>query len=80
MKKKLIKNVYQVASIIIFVIGIFFTYLIAELDDAPGFIFFGSGVSVLVCLLLFGLGSLIDITRSNNRVLTDIYEEIRKKK
>lgn len=78
MKKKLTINIYQVVSIIIFVVGLFFTYLIADLDDAPGFIFLGTVINTLACLLLFGLGNLIDLTRSNNEILKDIHKGLKK--
>jgi hypothetical protein len=80
MKKIKIQNVYQVVSIIIFVIGLFFTYLIAELDDAPGFIFFGTAVTTGFCLFLYGFGSLIELTKNNNKLLADIYKEVKNKK
>jgi uncharacterized membrane protein len=73
------KNIYQVVSLILFLIGLFFTYLIAETDDAPGFIIIGSAVVGGACLLLFGLGSLIELIKSNNKILMDIYNEIKNK-
>lgn len=79
MKKLKIENIYQVASLIIFVIGLIFTYLIAEIDDAPGFIFLGTAVTAGCCLLLFGLGSLINRVETNNKILTDIYKELKNK-
>lgn len=75
-----IKNVYQVVSIIIFVIGVGFTYLIAEIDDAPGFIFLGTAITTGCCLFLFGFGSLINMIETNNKILTDIYKELINKK
>lgn len=80
MKSIKVKNTYQVVSIIIFVIGLFFTYLVAEIDDAPGFIFFGTAVTTGCCLFLFGLGSLIDKIEINNKILANIFEELKNKK
>lgn len=77
---KKMKNVYQAASIVLFIILLFFTYLVAEIDDAPGLIFLGTAVSTLFCLLLFGLGELIDLTKKNNEVMKDIYKELKKSK
>lgn len=73
------KNIYQLASIIIFVIGMFFTYLIAELDDAPGFIFLGTAIVTGSCLFLFGIGSLIELTKTNNKILSDINRKLENK-
>lgn len=80
MKKILMKNVYRTLAIIIFVIGLLFSYIIAETNDAPGFIIFGSGATTLFCALLFGLGELIDTFKSNNKILAGIYEELKNKK
>lgn len=80
MKNLKIKNIYQIVSIIIFVIGLFFTYLIAEMDDAPGFIFFGTAVTTGCCLFLFGFGSLLNEVETNNKILIDIYKELKNKK
>jgi hypothetical protein len=80
MKKKQIKNIYHIVAVILFMVGLFFTYIIAEIDDAPGFIFLGTAITTLFCLLLFGLGSLIDVVKSNNEILTDIYKELKNKK
>lgn len=78
MKKIEIKNIYQVFAIILFIGGVLFSYLIAELGDAPGFIFFGTGITTFCCLLLYGLGDLISISQSNNKVLNDIYKKQKK--
>jgi uncharacterized protein YacL len=73
------KNFYQVLAIILFIIGLLFSYLVAEFDDAPGFIFFGTAVSALLCSILFGFGTLIDMTNKNNEILNHIYKEIKNK-
>jgi uncharacterized membrane protein YoaK (UPF0700 family) len=80
MKKIQIKNIYQIIAIIVFVVGLVFTYLIAELNDAPGFIFFGTAANIFCCSLLFGLGKLIDNAKNNNKILSDIYKEVKTKK
>lgn len=80
MKNIKIKNIYQMVSIIIFVIGLIFTYIIAEIDDAPGFIFLGTALTTGCCLFLFGFGSLINIIETNNKILTDIYKKLKNKK
>jgi hypothetical protein len=80
MKKVLIKNVYQLVAIFVFLIGLCFTYIIAEVEDAPGFIFIGTAANILACSLLFGLGELINTIKINNEMLTDIYKEIKSKK
>ena len=59
-------------------VGLLFTYIIAEIDDAPGFIFLGTAVTTLFCSILFGIGELINIAKSNNKILSDIYKEIKK--
>ena len=80
MEKINVKNIYQIVSIIIFLIGVCFTYLIAQLDDAPGFIFVGLAITSGSCLFLYGIGSLIDLIKNNNKILTNIYDEIKNKK
>jgi hypothetical protein len=80
MKNLKIRNIYQVVAIIIFVIGLLFTYLIAEIEDAPGFIFLGTAVTTGCCLFLFGFGSLINTIETNNKILADIYKELKSKK
>ncbi len=80
MKNYKIENIYQVASIIIFVIGLCFTYLIAESEDAPGFIFLGTAVVTGFCLFLFGFGRLIKAIETNNKILIDIHNELKNKK
>lgn len=77
-KKFNIKKLYQISSILIFIIGLFFTYLIAELNDAPGFIIFGSAINIGCSLLIYGLGTLIELSKENNKILEDIYKNINK--
>ncbi|MDD2180949.1 MAG: hypothetical protein PHW32_01115 [Bacilli bacterium] len=80
MKNLKINNIYQLVSIIIFLIGLLFTYLVAEIDDAPGFLFVGTAITTGCCLCLYGLGSLIDKFETNNKLLANIFEELKNKK
>ena len=80
MRRIQIKNGYQVVAIALFVVGLFFSYFIAELDDAPGFIIFGTAVTTTFCMLLFGLGDLININNKNNKILDDLYQGLKKNK
>ena len=78
MKKLKIDNVYQIAAIVIFIIGLIFTFIVAQSDDAPGFIIFRTAFTTGCCLILYGLGSFLNIVKNNNKLLNDIYLEIKK--
>lgn len=80
MKKLKFNNIYQIVSIILFIIGLLFAFIVAESDDAPGFIIFGSAITTGCCLMLYGFGSLLDTIKKNNTILNDIYKELKNKK
>lgn len=65
-------NVYQVIAVVIAVIGIFFAYLAAELDDAPGVLIIGSAVVIGATSMLYGLGEMIKKTNDNNTLLIEL--------
>ncbi|MDD2518781.1 MAG: hypothetical protein PHI05_01080 [Bacilli bacterium] len=73
------KNIYKLVSIILFIFGLAFSYFVAEIDDAPGFIFVGTAVTTLFCLILFGIGELIESIKNNNVLLENIHKELKNK-
>lgn len=72
-------NIYQILAFIILVVGLFFSYLVAELDDAPGFIIIGSAVVLGGTSILFGVGEIIKYLKVNNQILTDINSKLNNK-
>lgn len=59
-------NIYKVGAIIVFIIIIGFSYLVGDLEDAPGIIVLGTAFSIFSFLILYGLGVLIDEIKNNN--------------
>lgn len=78
-KKNIVRNVYHTTALVVFVIVLFFIYIIAETDDAPGLIIIGTAINALAGLFLYGLGSLIELTKMNNSMIKNIYEVLNKK-
>lgn len=76
--KKINLNIYQVVAFIILIVGVFFAYLIAELNDAPGFVIIGSAAILGASSILFGIGEIIKYLRLNNILLFNINDKINK--
>ncbi len=79
MKKIKMHNLYKISSILILIMGLIFTYFVADSEDAPGFIFLGTPVTIFLSLFLFELGNLIKYIELQNQLLLDIYKEIKNK-
>lgn len=75
---KLLKKFFQGIAIIVIVTGIFFSFLIAKLNDAPGFALFGSVAVLGIASLLYGLGEVIILLKKNNILLSDINDKLDK--
>ena len=67
-----IKIVYRSIAIIVFVIGMLFSYLIADLEDAPGVIFIGLAVCLTTAFVIYGLGEVIIYLKKNNALLSEL--------
>lgn len=76
---KIIKIIFRVISILVIVIGLFFSYLVAELDDAPGFIIIGTTFTLACALLLYGFGEIIISLKQNSLILSEINKKLKNK-
>ncbi len=76
---KYIKIVYRAITIISFVVGIMFSYLIAELDDAPGVIIIGTSISLVFSAIVYGIGELVVENINKNIILNNIYNKLNNK-
>ncbi|WP_423363742.1 hypothetical protein [Mycoplasma sp. P36-A1] len=56
---KLTKYVYMFITTLIVVVGVFFSYLIAELNDAPGVIILGTTLSLGFAAAVYGIGEIL---------------------
>lgn len=75
-KTKIIKIIYVSISIIIMLVGLFFSFLIAELDDAPGFVIFGTTITLVGASVIYGIGEIIIQLNQNNNMILDIHKEL----
>ncbi len=75
---KYIKIFFRGLAITILIIGMFFSFLIAKLNDAPGFVLFGTAAVLGVSFLLFGISEIIIQLKKNNELLSTISEKISK--
>lgn len=58
---KLIRIGYWVATIIIIIVGLSFSYLIAKFDDAPGVVLIGGTMTLICGAVVFGIGEIINL-------------------
>ena len=77
MKKLNINKAFFVVISIIFLVGLLFAYLIADIEDAPGFILLGFSVTTLACMMSYVLVCILDELRKNNELLNNIYNELK---
>jgi len=78
MKNLSIDKPFKILALLLFVIGLCFSYMVAEIDDAPGFIIFGFAGTCFGSFLIYGLGRLIEIQKESNSILKDIENKIKK--
>ena len=74
-----IKTVYSSVAIIVFIIGMLFSYLIADLEDAPGVIFIGLAVCLTIASVIYGLGEIIIYLKKNNALLSELNNKLDKR-
>lgn len=79
LKTKGIKIIFRVISIIVIIIGLGFSYLIAQLEDAPGVILIGSTLTLVCASFIYGFGEIIIEFKKNNAILFDVYSELKNK-
>lgn len=77
---KLIKIVFRTISVLVLLVGLFFSYMIAEFDDAPGIVIIGSTITFVISSFVYGFSELIIGINKNNILLTDIHKELINKK
>lgn len=75
---KQVKLIFRGVAIIVALTGMFFSILIAELDDAPGFAIFGTAATLGFTSLLYGLGEVIIQLKKNNTLLSNINDKLDK--
>lgn len=78
---QIIKLVFRGAAALLLVVGLGFSYLIAELNDAPGMMIFGPAFVLAGSAIVYGVGEVILLLRKNQQLLAEIHDkDIGKKK
>lgn len=76
MKQKKFNNFYQILAIILLIIGLIISYILAEIDDAPGLIIIGLLFFSFLSSVLYGLGTVINQQKINQEILTKMLKKI----
>lgn len=77
---KIMKTVSITISILGLLVGFFFSFLIASLNDAPGFVMLGGTITLVGVAFIYGLGEILIQLKKNNEILLSIQNELTKKK
>ena len=72
----IVKIVFRGVAIITLIVGLLFSYISAELDDAPGIIIIGTTATLTTASFVFGIGEIIIQLKRNNSILRDIQRSI----
>jgi hypothetical protein len=75
MKERYIEIIFIGVPILVILVGFFFSYLIAELNDAPGFVIIGCTVTLAGAVVIFGIGKLLILTKKNNELLNELQKK-----
>ncbi|AMC94533.1 hypothetical protein AOC36_11285 [Erysipelothrix larvae] len=75
-RMKTIRIIFLTFAFIVLIVGLFFSYLIAQLEDAPGVVILGSAVSLFGFAILWGLGELIAATMHNSEMLMELKDTL----
>ena len=67
MKNKLTRIAFTGIAILVLLTGMFFSGLIAILDDAPGFAILGSVAALGFATVIYGIGEIIILLRKNEK-------------
>lgn len=73
---KRIKYFFRGIAILVTCIGAFFSFLIAKLHDAPGFVLLGTAAALGVSSVIFGLCEIIIQLKKNNALLSNIHDKL----
>lgn len=76
---RLIKTVFRIICILVIITGLGFSYLIAELDDAPGIILIGTVFTLTCASFIYGFSEIITGLKKNNELLSSIYNDLKSK-
>lgn len=77
-EKKLIRLIFIGITLVIIVIGFGFSYLIADLNDAPGVILIGTTITLTATAAIYALGEIVISQKRNTALLIEINNNLKK--